>query len=230
VLYHEEAGIQIHLGDCREIIPTLPRPSCIITDPPYSEQTHKGAQSQTYGIGNPFISFPSMNVCDLIDILDLCAPERWCILTCDWKHVLPISLGTKQRFVRMGVWIKPDGCPQFTGDRPAPGWEAVAILHNPTEKLRWNNGGGKAVWTYLRGRDSSHPCEKPIGLLYDWIEAFTDKDELILDPFCGSGTTLRAAKDLGRRAIGIEISESYCEVAASRLGQQVLDFDARVSL
>lgn len=68
---------------------------------------------------------------------------------------------------------------------------------------------------------SAHPNQKPLDLM-KWCIGFTEGD--ILDPFMGSGTTLRAAKDLGRKAIGIEIEEKYCEIAAKRLSQKVFDF------
>ena len=68
---------------------------------------------------------------------------------------------------------------------------------------------------------SFHPCQKPVALMR-WCLSFCDGT--ILDPFMGSGTTLRAAKDLGRQAIGIEIEEKYCEIAANRLRQKVLAF------
>ena len=71
-----------------------------------------------------------------------------------------------------------------------------------------------------------HPCPYPIALPTRCISAVTDIGDIVLDPFAGSGTTLRAAKDLGRKAIGIEIDERYCEIAAKRLGQEVLDFGA----
>ena len=81
------------------------------------------------------------------------------------------------------------------------------------------------VWTFptVNGYPSKHPCEKPAALVRHAIEVSHSPDLLpILDPFMGSGSTLRAAKDLGRKAIGIEIEERYCEIAAKRMGQEVL--------
>ncbi len=78
-----------------------------------------------------------------------------------------------------------------------------------------------------RARPANHPTEKPIALVRQWIAQFTDVGDLILDPFMGSGTVLRAAKDLGRQAIGIEIERRWCEHAATRLAQSVMPgFDA----
>ena len=67
-----------------------------------------------------------------------------------------------------------------------------------------------------------HPTQKPIALIEQLLSQFTDLGDVVLDPFMGSGTTLRAAKNLGRKAIGIEIEERYCEIAVTRLAQTVL--------
>jgi len=69
--------------------------------------------------------------------------------------------------------------------------------------------------------DREHPTQKPLDLMR-WCLGFFPEAQTVLDPFMGSGTTLRAAKDLGRKAIGIEIEERYCEIAAKRMAQEVL--------
>ena len=89
-----------------------------------------------------------------------------------------------------------------------------------------HDGGPRLMRSVIRVRSchgyAMHPAQKPIGIVVPLIEMSCPKAGVILDPFVGSGTTLRAAKDLGRRAIGIEIEEKYCGIAAGRLEQEVL--------
>ena len=223
--YWEQDGIVIYHGDCCEILPTLGLVDHVITDPPYSETTHSGARSlvsdaRTGGTGANAgrIEFAAVGDAFVRDVLARCAAERWTISTLDWRHVGPLEICPPEglRFVRFGVWVKPDGAPQFTGDRPATGWEAIAILHKLGGRMRWNGGGNRAVWTHHIAREA-HPTAKPIALLLALAADFTDPGDTILDPFMGSGTTLAAAYLLGRKGIGIELEERWCEVAAKRL-------------
>lgn len=91
-------------------------------------------------------------------------------------------------------------------------------------------GGGRVgVFTYpkndpyLANGQAAHPTQKPGPLIRELVSLFSSTGDLVLDPFAGSGTTLRAAKDLSRRAIGIEIEPKYCEIAVKRLRQEVLN-------
>ena len=228
--YYERDGITIYHGDCREVLPTLGPVDHVITDPPFSVTTHAGARSLLSdvrgggtGDNEGRIDFAPVDAQFVRGVLALAQPARWTIASLDWRHVGPLEQCPPSglRFVRFGVWVKPDGAPQFTGDRPATGWEAIAILHHLGGKMRWNGGGNRAVWTHNIAREE-HPTAKPLSLLKELVSLFTDPGETILDPFMGSGTTLRAAKDLGRKAIGIELEEKWCEVAARRLAQGVL--------
>lgn len=147
--------------------------------------------------------------------------KRWALVFSDaetihrWRQQLE---GAGMRYVRTGAWVKDDPMPQFSGDRPAVGFEPCTITH-AQGPMRWNGGGHPATWRYgtVKTNRPDHPCPKPLPLMRELIELFTDPGETILDPFAGSGTTLVAAKQLGRRAIGIELSEEYCRVAVDRL-------------
>lgn len=80
---------------------------------------------------------------------------------------------------------------------------------------------GRDVFSYRTETDTLHPCQKPLGLMRELVARLTEPNQTVIDPFAGSGTTLRAAKDQGRKAIGVELEERYCELAARRLEQGV---------
>jgi site-specific DNA-methyltransferase (adenine-specific) len=223
--YYEDAAVKLFLGDCREILPQLDAVDHVITDPPYSDTTHEGARTGDASSAGVLVDFASVDADAVRSVLAACKARRWAVLTVDWQHVLPLKVEPPKgwKFVRHGVWVKPNGTPQFTGDRPAQGWEAVAILHADVKgKMRWNGGGLPATWTHCKVA-GYHPTGKPEALLSEIVAQFTDPGDLILDPFGGSGTTAVAAKRLGRRCIVIEREEKYCEVAAKRLAQGALD-------
>ncbi len=93
-------------------------------------------------------------------------------------------------------------------------------------ELCWTNSDRNIrVFECLRGLNGlrEHPTQKPVELM-SWVLSFYPTALNVIDPFMGSGTTLRAAKDLGRKAIGIEIEERYCEIAAKRMAQEVFQF------
>lgn len=103
----------------------------------------------------------------------------------------------------------------------------IMVAHKINGKLAWvdNEIAVPNIIKISPPRNRIHPNEKPISIPKLFISLTTTKNEIILDPFMGSGTTLRAAKDLGRKAIGIELEEKYCEIAARRLEQEILNFD-----
>lgn len=239
--YYEDAAVTLYHGDCREILPQLEAVDHVITDPPYSEHTHRkqwvGAaltkgRARFSGPGlKTELGFPSLDA----DTRRLIATEsarlvrRWVavfsdIEGCDLWRVDLTASGLE--YVRTCVWVKPDAAPQFTGDRPGSGAEVFTLAHQPGRK-RWSGGGRHGVFSHMvnnYGRtDRQHPTAKPETLMSELVTLFTDAGDLILDPFGGSGTTAVAAKRLGRRCILIDREEKYCEVAAKRLSQGALE-------
>jgi site-specific DNA-methyltransferase (adenine-specific) len=203
------------LGDAFIEMPGLDEVDSIITDPPYNPKTHKGARSAR-SLAASRIDFESLTEEQFIDF---CAnsvrlAKRWVVMSCAWQHAALLEKAGIP-LVRLGIWHKPNGAPQFTGDRPGMGWEAVAILHREGRK-RWNGGGHHAVWV-CNVEHREHPTQKPLKLVMDWVAKFTDPGETILDPFMGSGTTGVACAKLGRRFIGIEKDPRYFDLACRRI-------------
>ena len=228
--YYEQDGIVIYHGDCREVFRYLNRVDHVISDPPYDARTHAGARtaataSPKFGeIQKIEIAFDPLDVAATVPrILALC--RRWFIAFCTMEMIAEYQRASGDAWVRAGFWRRPDGAPQFTGDRPATPGDAIAIMHQAGKK-QWNGGGRHAYYEIgVERLERVHPTQKPESLMSQIIAEFSDPGESLLDPFMGSGTTLVAAKRLGRRAIGVELEEKYCEIAAKRLSQGALPME-----
>ena len=222
--YYEADGVTIYHGDCREIIPTLPPVDLVVMSPPYN----KGAQSGAYanmrdgytdhddGMTDPaYVEWQQ----DVLALLWGRLSDHGAIFynhkpaIRDGIAYLPTRLIPPDVLLRqIIVWNRKGGMnwnPRFF----CPQHEWVLLLARRDFALRSRGASQPGdVWTLsIEQTDHGHPCPFPLALPLTAIQA-TDA-QLILDPFMGSGTTLRAAADLGRRAIGIELSERYCEVA-----------------
>jgi site-specific DNA-methyltransferase (adenine-specific) len=207
-------GWTMYLGDCVELLPTLGPVDHVVTDPPYNERTHTKARNGFRGRHE--IPFASLSSFDFVQSL-LKIASRWTIAFCALEQLGAYEAAAGPRWIRSGFWRRPDGCPQFSGDRPGQPGEGLAIMHGKGKK-RWNRGGHHAFWTCGVERDDrGHPTQKPVDLMLAIVEDFTDPDETVLDAFAGSGTTGVACLRRGRRFVGIERDAKYFHLACERL-------------
>lgn len=222
--YYDDGQVTIYCGDCREILPTL-QADIVITDPPYGTGGWRRLES---GKG----SDPTASL----------VVEEWDDGATEWLRLIPCGTAfvfwpaarthelltaakqnglTKHRTLYMR---KPDPKPQV-GGRTRWSVEPIWVLSRDGFVLY----GGDDVLEACQpraGRDrdaTGHPYEKPLTVM-TWLIAKT-KAGVILDPFSGSGTTLVAAKIMGRKAIGIEHDEQWCVKAVQRLRQSVLPLE-----
>lgn len=228
--HYADEAVTLYHGDCFDVLRQLDVEADVtITDPPYDAATHGSAatnKGSAYAV--KAVQFDAFTIHDLHRALSLAASvtRRWVISTVDYRHAVTFHDDPPQglRLLRIGVWTKPNPMPQVSGDRPGQGWESIAFLHRTDTKPTWSGGGRSSVWSFPVEQNQGHPTAKPLRMVREWVRLFSEPGDLVLDPFMGSGTTLRAAKDEGRRAVGIELERRYCDIAAARLGQDVLDF------
>lgn len=223
---YKRDGVVLYQGDCRLIVPGLDAIDHIITDPPYGDgATHNGHLGKVVlRNGEPAgraLGFAGISLGECVELVGawVALAKRWVVFTCEWKYAH--ALDDAGLLVRLGIWRKPDGAPQFTGDRPGTGWEAVAICHRPGKK-RWNGGGKHAFWEYPKGENpNGHPAGKPLELLRRLLLDFTDPGETVLDPFMGRGTTGVACVATGRRFTGVEIDPVHYQSAEKRIERAI---------
>jgi site-specific DNA-methyltransferase (adenine-specific) len=229
--YYAEHGITLYHGDCRDVLPTLPAASVdlIVTDPPYGVRWQSqyrrlafdaivGDDSTAAAVGALRLALGTLRKRRHVYVFG-----RY-----DWSDLplaSPVELIWDKDALGMGdlaiPWAGQHEYIQFavyfpsTADRDNDRGRLTARLRQGTI-LRVTRLTGNAV--------TDHPTEKPVALLRQLIESSSCIGETVLDMFAGVGSTLVAARVEGRRAIGIELDERYCEIAARRLAQNVFAF------
>ena len=236
--YDDGNGIVIYLGDCVEVVRQL-QPgsvSSIITDPPFSSgarmdagKTVRGGMQRGAKWDTEWFSHDNMATHGFLYLMRLLGVELLRVVDrggsghffIDWR-MYPNLYGALEAsgwlVKNLVVWDKG----HFGMGATYRNQHELIIYAEKQGETTFNDRGIGNVITASRATGALHPTEKPVELIATLIGVVTNEGDTILDPFMGSGTTLRAAKDLGRKCIGIEIEEKYCEIAAKRLQQEVL--------
>jgi site-specific DNA-methyltransferase (adenine-specific) len=222
--YYTDDSCTIYHADCREILPALTA-DAFVTDPPYGIALrtkmvrNRGGGSHPVGQASVLYADDPAEVATLItQVMPLLRASAargaiFCGPAMLWQYPEPDGIGAV--YLPAGTGISRWG---FVGWQPILYYGACPYLATG-QGNRPNSFPGRGTAAAV-----DHPCPKPVEWMHWAVERVTLPGHLLIDPFMGSGTTLRAAKDLGRKAIGIEVEERYCEVAAQRLGQEVLQW------
>jgi site-specific DNA-methyltransferase (adenine-specific) len=206
--YYQDGLVTIYHGDCREIVPSLGQFDLLLTDPPYGIGKDGSKKTTSSHGGRKAYDFLGW---------DQERPPDW---------VIQMLLSKAAEHI---VW----GGNYFTSVLPPMMkwmvWDKGQRIAQSDGELAWTSlPGALRIFTLnrvaLMTDGAEHPTQKPEELIRWCILQAGETARTILDPFAGSGTTGRAAKDLGRRAVLIEREEKYCEIAARRMCQEVLDF------
>lgn len=218
--------MKLYKGDCLEVMKQIPSESikCIITDPPY-KTTKRGSYSGTggffkteeYNSGNGGISINEVKPEQYLpEIYRVMEESSHGYLMCSDKTLINFSLKLKAagfHIIRNLVWVK-NNC--ITGTFYMSNHEYV-IFFRKGKGVKINNCGTKTALHFDNPKPKAHPNQKPIELIEVLINNSSNKNEMILDPFMGSGSTGVAAKNTNRNFIGIEMDNNYFNIAKNRI-------------
>lgn len=250
--YYSDELVTLYHGDALKVLPRLadaPVIATTVTSPPYNTLGKRAANpSGRYRNDAWLAKVNKLGYADDMpesEYADWQAEIAWAVAAvtrpggsffynhkCRWRdmqliHPLDIVRQFGGWSVRQELIWQRDGSMTFNAKLFAPNDERIYWLIRHGGEFVWNQEAATylSVWqTRQVNGEHGHPCPYPMALPTRCIVATTRPGETVLDPFAGSGTTLVAAKQLGRKSIGIEIDERYCELAAKRLDQGVLDF------
>jgi len=245
--YYDHDGITIYHGDCRELLPHLPQVDLVLTDPPYGVTACEWDKVVDWMTLSLLVS--QVVVCFAINpYASALVSTHLSEFRHDWVWVKNTASGMmtagKRPMRRHENILVFGNCPVFneqkvTGSETSQNHFVKGYSYsNKASKLYDVDGGVPFVWSATvsphsvlpcdsvgnRDLERVHPTQKPVALLVYLVKTYSNVSQIVLDPFMGSGTTLRAAKDLRRKAIGIEIEEKYCEIAVKRMEQEVFNF------
>lgn len=216
--YYDHAGITIYHGDARNILPHVSA-DVVLTDPPYgisgssgaiNKARTKGAYQANFSDNRAYIEHV------IVPVIRALIDRIPCVVLTPGNS----NFDLYPHCDSFGAFYQPAA----VGLQTFGNCDAQPILYYGKNALGRNMGVPCSYRLTEPPPQIDHPCAKPFKAWRTLLSNIAKPNMIILDPFMGSGTTLRAAKDLGMRAIGIELEERYCEIAARRLSQEVMAF------
>ena len=221
-------GVELWLGDCRDVLPLIGRVDAVVTDPPYEANAHRKDRRITGKNRGVIATAFGFDAIDDIRAeaasLMVAASKGWLLAFCMAEGVAPWRDAIEAagaRYNRAMVWIKPDAMPQFNGQGPAAGFESIVAAWCGDGYSRWNGGGRPGTFIHNKnvGGKHEHETQKPVPLMLELVALFSNRDQIVCDPFCGSGTTGLACVNLGRRFVGIERDERWFDLSCRRISE-----------
>jgi len=221
-------SVELHLGDCLEVMKSMPDKSvdAIITDPPYGTNDGAGKVIRRGKIDTSFATIDwdrELPFDYLQEVSRIMKPDTWGVVFTDkmaisflWEKIKSVELSPRNTF----YWIKYNKAPTPRANFKSCVETAVVFTKGRTT-IKWNGGGNQPNYIempFVSGKEIvNHPTQKPVKLIELFVNLFTDEGDTILDPFMGSGTTGVACVQTGRNFIGIEIDPDYFAIAERRI-------------